>query len=215
MEPDIDLLAVKARSEQIILRAGGRVNPALPLIGRRKPRSQEELIGRALVMNALINIAFQAPIPVIRDWIAAHELSAHLSASERALLGKSNDDLTEQDNIDLYWSVEALWALMWAGGLIEDLPVVQPVPNTMAWLVPNLQQNEGTSKFSDRMRMRPYRELHEMLDLYYRAHWYARDGSLRRYPTGSFSQDIIMERRKALEWLMDVDVDWDNVPQDT
>jgi hypothetical protein len=49
-----------------------------------------------------------------------------------------------------------------------------------------------------------------MLDLYYRAHWYVVDGHLHRYDTGDFDLDIIMERRKALEWIGDPTVeDWD------
>lgn len=55
-----------------------------------------------------------------------------------------------------------------------------------------------------------------MLDLYFRAHWYARDGQLNGYPTAPFDLDIIMERRKTLEWLVDRSIeDWDDTPQDT
>jgi len=51
-----------------------------------------------------------------------------------------------------------------------------------------------------------------MLDLYYRAHWYAREGSLKGFSTGVFNLDIIVERRKALEWISDSKIeDWDDV----
>jgi hypothetical protein len=54
-----------------------------------------------------------------------------------------------------------------------------------------------------------------MLDLLYRAHWFARDGQLNQYQTKGFNIDAIMERRKALEWLLNLEYDWDNVDMST
>jgi hypothetical protein len=210
----IDPAAVKARSEQIIQQSGGRICDWLPSHDQGTMRSQAEVIGRALVLNALLNIHFQAPIPIIRGWIEANGLSDHLSRAERALLQKQNADLTEQEDIDLYWYIEALWALLWVGGLIPDMPFDQPVGDHMAALVPNLQRGENSDKFA-RMRLRPYGELFQMLDLYYRVHWYARDGQLNGYSTGDISLDVVMERRKALEWVWDASSDWDNMRLDT
>ena len=206
---------VKQDSERIILAKGGRTCDWLPYLDRAEPRGLDHLVGRALVMNALLNIAFQAPVSVIRNWIEAHRLTPHLSDAERVILTKSNAELSEQESIDLYWYIESLWALMWAGGLIPDLPIDQPVGDNMASLAPNLQTNEGTDKFAEAIRLRPYGELFPMLDLYYRAHWYTEDARINGYATGEISGDVIMERRKALEWLMDRTVDWDDVALNT
>lgn len=166
-------------------------------------------------MNALLNIAFQAPVSVIRDWIDANGLARHLSSAEQVLLTKSNEELSEQESTNLYWYIEALWALMWAGSLIPDLPIHQPVGDNMVSLAPNLQEAEGTDKFAAVMRLRPYEEMYRMLDLYYRVHWFTEDARINGYATGEISGDVIMERRKALEWLMDKSINWDNVPIDT
>jgi Domain of unknown function (DUF4272) len=81
---------------------------------------------------------------------------------------------------------------------------------TLASLLPNLQRDEDGIGFRDSFELRPAVELCSMLDLYYRAHWYARDGQLRAYATGAFNLDVILERRKALEWLNDNETeDWD------
>lgn len=212
---DINPAQVKAHSEQLILQAGGRVCDWLPTIERQQPRGQADLIGRALVLNALVNIAFSAPISAIKNWIDANGLAAHLSQGERDLLRKQNEDISEQQKSDLEWSIEALWALMWAGGLIPDLPVDTHVADTMVTLVPDLQKNEDGEKFTQRMRLRSYAELYQMLDLYYRAHWYTEDGRINGYDTADISSDIVMERRKALEWLLDASSDWDNISLNT
>jgi hypothetical protein len=54
-----------------------------------------------------------------------------------------------------------------------------------------------------------------MLDLYYRLHWWVRDAQLNRYPSDPVSIDIIMERRKSLEWLLDSASDWDHIELST
>lgn len=211
----IDPEEVKATSERIILQAGGRVCDWLPLLDNPSPRSQADLIGRSLVLNALINIAFGAPIPIIRGWIAANGAMSHVSFNEQALLLKNADDLSEQEVLNLRWSLEALWALMWAGGLTDDLAIDGHVPDAMAMLVPDLQKNENGTKFSQKMQMRPVSDLYCMLDLYYRAHWSTEDGRINGYSTGDISPDVVMERRKALEWLLDASADWDHISLDT
>jgi hypothetical protein len=100
--------------------------------------------------------------------------------------------------------------------MIPELPVSEPVGDILASLLPDLQINEGPAKFLREFRLRPVPELYSMLDLYYRAHWYAVDGHLHGYDTGDFNLDIIMERRKALEWISDPTVeDWDDTEQST
>ena len=207
---------VKKQSEEIILKKGGKICNWLPWIERSEQiRSNEELINRALILNALVNIYFQAPIHIIKSWIEQHNLTSFLSESEKKLLAKTNNELTEQENINIFWFNEALWALMWAGKLIEDLPIDKPVEDYMVELCPNLEQNENDSKFRDKMQIRTSEEIYQKLDLYYRVHWYTFDGLLNKYPTGNMNNSIIMERRKALEWVMDNTLDWDNIPLNT
>jgi hypothetical protein len=206
---------VKRDSERIILRAGGKICDWLPPLEPSDPRGADEIIGRALVMNALFNIYLKAPIPVIKKWIVENGVEGHLSDWERGILAKSNDQLSEQELTNLGWCVEGLWALMWVGSLIDELDFCKPVEDDMATLVPDLQQNEAGSKFSEKMRIRPHWELFWMLDLYYRVHWYARDGQINGYSTGNVSVGIAMERRKALEWVMDSSSDWDDIDLST
>jgi hypothetical protein len=109
---NIDVNQVKKQSEQVILQAGGRICDWLPYLDRQHSRSQDDLIGRALVINALLNIAFQAPIIVIKDWIEINHLATQVTPAERDLLQKQTVDLSEQQIANLAWSIEALWALV-------------------------------------------------------------------------------------------------------
>ena len=167
-------------------------------------------------MNAMIQIHFGAPVGVVRSWIERNALGDHLSSRERKLLEGSDEDVSEQDSTDLFWSIEALWALAWVGGLISDIPIDGRVGSELASLMPDLQVNETAGGFMARFKLRSAAEIYGKLDLYYLAHWYARDGQLNRRDTAPFSLDVIMERRKALEWVMDRTIeDWEETPADT
>lgn len=183
-------------------------------VGSRSARPVEEIIARALAMNALINIAFEAPVPVIAEWITRHGVEGALSDSERTILDKKTEQLTEQEKTDLHWYLESLWALMWVGGVVDELDFDDGVPDTMAALCPDLQKGEDGAKFAG-FRMRSYEEIFEKLDLFYRLHWYARNGALTGTPTPPVDQSVIMERRKALEWVLDRGSDWDDVELST
>jgi hypothetical protein len=101
-------LRIKAESEAKVLALNGRICDWLPLVDAPNLRIVEEIRGRMSVLNALINISFQAPIEVIHEWLTQENLLAHLSAEEAALLAKSNEQLAEQELTNLRWSLEAL-----------------------------------------------------------------------------------------------------------
>ena len=163
----------------------------------------------------MLQLAFGAPKSVIHGWLSENELLPALSRRERELLGNPLQ-LDEQSKANLSWSIEALWAFAWIGSLIPELPIEQPVGNNLASLLPDLRRNEPATDFRARFALRPYETIYRALDLYYRAHWYARDGRLRNHATGVFNLDIIMERRKALEWAADGKIeDWDDTPEST
>lgn len=212
----IDPVTVKHESEAIILRAGGQICDWLPHLDRdHQPRDLDAVVRRALILNAMLQIYFKAPVAVIKEWITRHGLGDALSQSERTILEKDNDGLTEQERINLYWYIEALWTMVWAGQLIPGLPFDEGVGDVLASLCPKLQHDEDGSKFSKNMRLRSRDELFRMLDLYFRLHWWTRNAHLTGQNTGVVRLDIMMERRKALEWIMDPECDWDNVEQGT
>jgi hypothetical protein len=206
---------VKHDSEQKVLAAGGQICDWLPHIEFTKLRTNEEVLNRALILNAMLNIAFKAPIDIIKDWIEKHELSPFLSASEKAVLNKQASDLTAQELANLHWYIEALWSCLWATQIIEKMSFTEPISDSMASLCPNLQRNEGPAKFAERMKLRSYEEIYKERDLYYRVMWCCRHFKLSGKEHPNFNMDLVMERRRSLEWIMDSDVDWDNYPQDT
>lgn len=172
--------------------------------GAHQPRPLEEVVGRALVMNALVNVHFRAPVEVVRRWVEANGVAQHLSPRERALLAKPNADVTSEERAELRGYVEGLWALLWAGGVADDLSPERGVPGGMAALVPSLKKNDAGSVLSGRMRLRPGAELSRMLDLYEQRYADTQAGVL---PADAVAW--IKQRRKALTWVLKPGMNWD------
>jgi len=206
---------VKRESEAWLIAKNAQICDWLPWIEHRHPRAAKEIAKRALILNALIQIHFKAPIPAIREWLHKNALADCLSDKERSLIKKTNEELTEQEIADLYWLIDSLYALMWVGLKYDELTPISDVPDTLSSLLPSIQQGESAQSFIQSFHIRPYQQCFRMLDLFYRAHWYAREGHLTNISTQPFFLDPIMERRRALEWYIETTTDWDNIEMST
>lgn len=213
---ELEKQEIKYNNESRIEKNGYAFNPWLPILEDPAIRSIDDIKGRMSVMNALINISFEAPIPVIKDWIDQYQLTQYLSNWEKEILLKSNEDLSHQESNTLRWYLEALWALMWATEMIDELEERKWCGDDMAELLPNLEENDNNAKLEAVNTLRTEKELYTMLDYYYRLHWYCVNERLMGKPANkNTSEGLIYERRKALEWLLNTQNDWDDIEMGT
>lgn len=211
----INPLEVKRESEKIILNAGGEILDWLPTIEEpAKPRTLDEVIKRALVLNAMYQLHMKAPKYYIAQWLEENELTSELTPKEHAILYSPNE-LTKEEHSALYCSVDALWALAWATNLINDLSFNQPVGDELAGLSPNLQVETDGTKYESTMQLRSIKSIYQTLDLYYRVHWWVLNATREGKPTGDAALYAVIERRRALEWLLNSDSAWDTVDLST
>lgn len=206
-------LEVKAVSEAAIQQHAGEILPVLPYLERTGVRSNTDLIGRALALNAIIDLNFKVPQLTIQNWIDKHGVASYLTSHEASLLTRDEQDIDPQEKRNLGWALDALWALMWAGQLVDDFDFTKPIPNIMYALCPHVQEDEGPEKFT-KMKIRSFDELYRSLDLYYRLHWFAREYRIED-ELGTFDLSRFVERRTALEWLWTPNRGWDQVSLNT
>lgn len=136
----------------------------------------------------------------------------YLLEKEKRLFDNS---YTEQDVIDVAWSYEAYWALVWALGLINKMKF----PNNICdcekaiTLVENCDNYEA---FKNNCKLRDIEDILDMLDLYYRYHWACVEKRVRPETNiGNLNPEVVMERRKGLEWLISNVDDWNEISLDT
>ena len=211
---DINREEIKKINDTIIAQKGYRVNDWLPILEMPTLKDIEEIKGRMSVMNALINIAFEAPTYIIREWIENNNLVKFLSNSEKEILEKENDDLTDFEVSSLSWYLESLWAFLWVTKMIDKLDAETHVGDNLALLVPNLQKGEDNQKIENIKEIRSEIEIYTMLDYYFRLHWYCVDERLIG-KQAKLNEGQIYERRKSLEWVNNIENDWDNVEMST
>jgi hypothetical protein len=149
-------------------------------------------------------IGFDSSVEKVRTALQEFSIYEFASSREQALLEEKID---EQTKIDCSWLTECLQALSWCfrdstldfeKHCDDDLYTKFPEPFTNPHI------------FLENSVLRPFDEIYSMADLHYRFHWLSRHGAKI-----SLSESAIRERRRALDWVIGTESNWDEVPLDT
>ncbi len=206
---------IKAANTSLLQSEGIEVVDHLPYLDQPNFRASTAVANCCLVLTALVQLHFDAPRDYVADWLKENCLDDHVTAQESQLLENDFSELPQQRQTDVYWFIEAIWALAWVGKFHAKLSLNTPVEDSLASMLPSVEQAEPTEEFVRTFTLRDESEIYETLDYFYRAHWFARNTQLAGLESALVDLDIIMERRKALEWVCYSSLDWDDVPLDT
>jgi hypothetical protein len=186
----------------------------LPSLDKPEFRDSEEVARRMMTLLALFQLHLRAPNDIIKKWLNDNKLISDLRGQEFEYLESKYTNLPRQTQTDIYWFVEAIWAFAWVGGLHNNLTLNTGVEDSLATMTPNIQKNESSAEFVSKFRLRSQLDIFEMLDKFYRAHWSARNNQMTgKRPKANL--DIIVPRRKALEYTCFKRVEWDEMTLDT
>lgn len=172
------------------------------------PRTAQDIAGRLSALAYVIGLGFDAKGKDLLEQLNKYNLMPYVSGYERELL--SQEIIGDQDKINMSWLPECAQALAWCIGLVE-LDHFEHCDDDLAHKIPFKSDPE---EFIQKAQLRPVPEIQEQSDLLYRLHWYARNCRL----TGQeceINEEVVSERRKAIDWAYGVEEDWDEVPMDT
>jgi len=206
---------VKLKNTKLLRSNGIDVIEHLPYLDAPSFRDSEQIAKRMMVQLAIFQLHLEAPNQIIKKWIEDNELSDFLTADEMRYLQSDYQDLPEQDQIDIYWYVEAIWTFAWIGGLHNKLTLNTGVEDSLASMTPKIEKNESAASFIRKFKLRNRLEIFEILDKFYRAHWFARNNDLTGKESDKVDLDIIIERRKALEYTCYNEYEWESISLDT
>ena len=185
-----------------------------------KSRDIDNICKRAIA--CLISTQIACDIAEEQDYNESRDIFTnllHKYGVQDALLGKEktlfNGTFTEQDAIDIMWTYEAYWALVWALGLVKDIEMPDSICDCQkaVFLVSDCQNYE---EFKDRCKLRNIEEILDMLDLYYQYHWAVTEKRINPNTyIGDLNSDVVIERRRGLEWLISNIDDWNEISLDT
>ena len=178
-------------------------------------RDADSVAARCHAIAAALALQQGAPPKRIRGALEDNGLVAWLGAGELRLLrhlerevNMSAEEL-HQTSVDISWREEALWALMWAIQLVDDLPADELCDRAPFYerLAPELDPAQGRTD----VQLRPLAEIAAMLDFYYCLHWHARKAQYHGDVWDHhIAPSVVLERRRALEWLFQ-DARWEDV----
>ena len=127
----------------------------------------------------------------------------------------------KKDAISMSWCYESAYALLWTMSMTNSMyfPDKTCSEGSVSFL---LAKCVSITDFTDRASMRPVKEILDECDLIYRYHWAIVDAWLhtRKFP-GGLNGDVVFERHKALNWVLNYGVvgdkpaEWDDVTTDT
>ena len=174
-----------------------------------RDRIAESVAKRCMVISHIIGIGFGGAATKLREAVVKFGLLDSLSNHEKDML--SREKHTKQEKIDAEWLAECMQSFAWCLGL-DSLEPLQYCGDDLASRFP--APFTDPSDFISGAVLRPYDEIYRQADLHYRLHWAARNARLTsiEFPV---KEGLIRERRKALDWVIGVEADWDEVPSDT
>ena len=206
------------------------VNEYLPLLppGETvKLKSLEEVKKRALGSMISIQLAcsirngeeYGESLSAIRQMMNEWNISTDdLLPKERVLIlnkftQKDNtDEISKQSVIDIVWTYETYYSLIWSLDLIGDkeLADASKICNTVrAMSIAGLINDIASG-------LRNTEKILDMTDLFYCYHWACVEKQIRPETSiGKLNWEVVTERRRGLEWLISDEKDWNHISLDT
>ena len=211
----MDAATLRESTKTTVESLGYQFNPNLPILDEvHIQRDCQAISERILSLYACVACAYGFSKATAIEWLSRESLWESLTESEQEFL----EGRAEPSKSTIQWQVEALWSLTWAAGYHNILDFSSPCPDSFIQLFPDLKKWEGTANFKAKCKLRPPEELSKKLDLSYCLHWAICDsklsGSDSRRGVNKIEGQVIVERRRALEWIISDD-DWDEVSLST
>ena len=113
-----------------------------------------------------------------------------------------------QDVIDMDWAYEAYWALCWCLNLVDDISdggLLCDCTQALSFVI----KSNSFDEFKNQCNLRSVKEILDMYDLYYRYNWAINNKYVDvNTNIGNLNASNVVERRRALEWILSETDDW-------
>ncbi|MEY2431832.1 MAG: hypothetical protein QOC92_1557 [Acidimicrobiaceae bacterium] len=193
---------VRARNRALARRLGyGKPPDDVPAPSTGNLRSTEQIVERALVLNVVISCAYGLPTLAALEWLRHHDLLDRLTEGEREFLVDISEGLRVEE-LSRKLEVEALFALLWALSLVDELDFDRGCGDHVARVMPDIEAGQDASELSADAKLRDPDELYAALDLATVLASAIGDEDLQLgLSPGDVEPYVVWERRRALAWI--------------
>lgn len=211
MKMPLDLAELKADNEAALNAQSINVIAHLPQIEGLKevtPKDAQTVARRACAMSYIIGLGYGAKKRKLRKWLKEYDLWSSVTPYERKSLRALS--INEQDKANYQWMCEAAQALAWSLGLVE----MDHFKHCDDDLITKIPLESEPTAFISSAKLRPIEDIQRQVDLLYRMHWYARNNQFQGNES-KLNLSIIMERRRAIDWVYGTAKEWDDIDLST
>lgn len=177
-----------------------------------KTKALDEMCKRAIASLIVIQIAcdinngkYEESKEFFVPMLEKYNVSDCLNSKEKRIV---DGTYSKQDAIDIDWEYESFWALVWYLGLVGDISDASKLcdcPTAVSFV----RTSNSIEDFKSKCNPRSVKELLDMQDLYYRYHWAINDKKVNpNVSIGNINASNVIERRRALEWILSDKYDW-------
>lgn len=177
-----------------------------------KTKSLDEMCKRAIASLIVIQIAcdinngnYESSKEFFMPMLEKYNVLDCLNSKEKRII---DGTYSKQDAIDIDWEYEAYWALIWYLGLVDDISDASKLcdcPTAISFI----RSSNSLEEFKNKCNLRSIKELLDMQDLYYRYHWAINEKKVNPNANiGNINASNVIERRRALEWILSGKEDW-------
>lgn len=215
----------KVRSEKILFEKEIPINQFLPVIENEEDvviRTKEEIGKRAVALSVvamraefrLSGASAEEEENMLDFFYNIYNAKEFLTNDEKRFL--SNNNPSQHESMQYIWRFEALWVLMWALGYIEKLEFPNKICE-VKYIATIMTLTQDFDNLVNARKLKTKEEILDEADLIFRYNWACVDARAnRKRPPSDINSDVVMERHKTLNWLINyVDDEWDNVRTDT
>lgn len=210
-----DIVDIRKDSEKKVKELGYIINENLPLLEIEKfnIRAIDSIISRILILHGLAAVSYGFNQEIVNSWLENEDLISNMYESELKLINAKKKD--QEDIILFRTQVEASYALCWSVGFVKELNFSQGCPDNFVSILPDLKKKESSNVFRKKAKMLNKNDIIKSLDLAYCLHWAIVELASKGKNNTKLSSFIIVERRRALEWVLQSNLDWYDINLDT
>jgi hypothetical protein len=194
---------------------GVPLHPYLPNRDESKLRKGADVARQIIILNALDGLVNDTNHKYLKRWLIDHEIWEQMAPQDQACFKAK---IPANISNELSWKVESLFTLAWTCGFVSVLPPpTAQILGEMEKVYDCIPPQVECAGFISKTKVIPIQQILEELDFYYCVHAAMRHIELWDYPEQIKRLNLgnVLERRSALEWIVDPKTPWHEITLDT
>jgi hypothetical protein len=213
----INFKNIRNKNIEILINKQYKINYNLPLLETNKVRNINEVLNRINILHIFYAIYLEGSESIIffKNLINDNNWNKYLTKKEIFLLNKKK--ISSNDLIQISWFKESIYVLIWSIGLVKNEDLYNNLDEIDLSNYYNLIPPENEYELFLNNSLLNEEDFYKLLDYYYLLNWSIKSEKAPFFFKSKYNNrlSLVMERRKALEWLCDSSLDFDNIILDT